>query len=167
MHGKVTDLGLTYGSVNLLFYAMIKRSLSSFELSVGEEHHQTLQRLLASGAAVRGAGDQQATPVGGAEFQRAPSGWDLVWVELWPKNEYATHWQPFSRVALEPDGALVLSDDSGRIRTYVRPLDASALQKYDWDRWNGGSDEAESARYFVQDMLRLARRITGADDFAN
>jgi hypothetical protein len=146
---------------------MTNNPKGDIEVSVQPEHHHTLQRLLAGGAAVRSSGEQQSTPVGGAEFQRGPAGWDLVWVEMWPKNEHATHWQPFSRVCMEPDGALILSDHSGRIRTYVRPLDASDLQKFDWERWNGPSDEAESGRYFVQDMLRLARRITGAEDFAN
>jgi hypothetical protein len=146
---------------------MIQETLPILANAMLPEHHRTLEQLLASGAAVRRAGDDRPIPIGGAEFQRAPYGWDLVWVELWPKNEYATHWQPFSRLRVDANGTFILSDDTGKVRTSIQPLDSTALRDCGWDRWNSANDEAENGRYFVQDMLRLARRITGADDFAN
>jgi hypothetical protein len=122
------------------------------------EDRRMLARLIKQGAGLTFVGGGPTSlPIGGAIFQHTKErGWELLWVMMWPENEFATHWQPFARLHVPHEQAISLLDENGKLIGDVGTLDPSELRGCRWEGWIGKSADARRARKFVRECLRIA-----------
>jgi hypothetical protein len=93
-------------------------------------------------------------PIGGGVFQRGARRWELLWVMMWPENEFATHWQPFSRLRVYHESCLSLLNRDGSLVASVGTMDPWELRECRWEERDGKSAAAREGRRFVRECLR-------------